>query len=147
MPLIEGNTLVKFTAAFAFAVGTLLTPLSPSFPISNITLQMRYLFLNLGLKELASPRETDIVSVEVPSGSRWHIQNRIIWGEFIYDIAYKGVDNSSQVVITRDWKEWGRRAIRTQEGRELEGWPSVKGTASPRQLDLEGMRNWAWQGR
>lgn len=57
LPLIEGNTLLKFTAAFAFAVGTSFTPLSPSFPISNITLQMRYLFLNLGLKELASPEK------------------------------------------------------------------------------------------
>lgn len=82
----------------------------------------------------------DIVSVKVPSGSRWHTQNRIILGGFVYSGAvYKGVDNSSQVVITPGWKEQGRRSYQTQEGRELgrEGWLSVERTASSRPLNLE----------
>lgn len=63
----------------------------------------------------------DIVSVGVPSGSRWQIQNRMILGGFVYNGAiYKGPDNSSQVVISSGWKEWGEGRGYQNPGEERE---------------------------
>ena len=87
----------------------------PSFPVSYITFYMRHLSSNLGPKKLASPRNTYFIS-QGPSGSRWHPQNRIILGEFIYNGAvYKGVDDHS-CVISPGWKEEGSRGYHNPGG-------------------------------
>ena len=102
----EGSSPLKFIVNFAFAQGTWFTTTHPPWcPVSYITFHTRPLFSNLGPKKLASPRNAYSIS-QGPSASRWHPQNRIILGEFIYNGAvYKGVEDNSWVVITPGWKE------------------------------------------